>query len=143
MVRIVRPDVRGSLAMLRTLELPFPPSLNSIWCTGKNRRTGKPVTYLDRKYVTWRKEADDLYLTQKRAFGGPIIGRFCVEIVVDQRRWNKRKSDVDNRIKPVMDFLQRAGVIENDNLCSEVKAWWGAAPTGCVVRLCAHVEASA
>jgi hypothetical protein len=44
-------------------------------------------------------------------------------------------SDLSNRIKALEDWLQRAGLIENDKYCERLVAEWGRAPLGVRVRL--------
>jgi len=49
-------------------------------------------------------------------------------------RRNSKLSDVDNRIKPVLDLLQFVGVVSNDRLCESVEAKWADdLPAECVV----------
>lgn len=106
--------------MLTHVFLPFPPSVNSIWRRGKNPRTGRPVVYLDKKYKAWKAEADALLLTQKPLKA--VQGHFDAIITLDERR---RRADADNLIKVILDFLQRAELIENDRLCDRITAFWG------------------
>lgn len=115
--------------MTFTLKLPMPPSVNSIWRTGKNRRTGKTITYLDKKYTAWIVEADALLLTQKPF--PQIKGNFTAVVTLDQ---SKRRGDADNRLKPIFDMLQRVGVIENDKYADKITVQWGEAD-GCSVQL--------
>lgn len=115
--------------MTVTIKLPLPPSLNAIWRHSINRRTGKPVVYLNPKYKAWRVEADAWLTTQKPL---PFIqGQFTATITLDER---KRKGDADNRIKAPMDQLQRVGIITNDKFCNKITAQWGEAD-GCTVEL--------
>lgn len=125
-----------------SIDLTYPPSLNRIWraTTGAN---GKPRFYLAKRYETWKRVQDNLCMAEgwhKR----PIKGRFVAVITLDEGKRTAR-SDADNRIKVVMDFLQRAGIIENDSLADEVTARWGYAPSGCRVVLSPvseHMEAA-
>lgn len=108
------------------IELAMPPSVNSIWRVGRH---GKP--YLSKRYKAWKEDADSRYLANKKNWL-PIKGHFWAGITLDER---KRRGDVDNRIKALFDWLQRVELIENDNLCDEVAAFWGEAPEGCRVVL--------
>jgi crossover junction endodeoxyribonuclease RusA len=115
--------------MTFTLNLPMPPSVNSIWRTGRNRRTGKSVTYLDKKYTAWIVEADAMLLAQKPL--PKITGHFTAILTLDQ---NRRRGDADNRVKGVLDLLQRVGIIENDRFADRITVQWGEAD-GCSVQL--------
>lgn len=103
-----------------TLELPYPPSVNSIWrFSGRN-------AYAAKEYKSWQKAADGAYTVQKsqKTVGSPIKGAFEVHMTFsqDRRRWN---TDLDNRIKVTLDALQRFGLIENDSKCQKLTAAWG------------------
>jgi len=47
----------------------------------------------------------------------------------------KHSGDLDNRIKPLLDWIQRVGLVSNDKLCEKLTAMWGDAPAGVKVRL--------
>lgn len=88
------------------LDLPLPPSANSIWRTTKTGRT-----YLNPRYRDWRKAATTSLWTQKPAGGFPKFeGAFEVQIVVAL----KMAGDIDNRVKPALDFLASSNIIAND-----------------------------
>jgi Holliday junction resolvase RusA-like endonuclease len=59
----------------------------------------------------------------KRAKLSTVKGRFGAIIVLNPP--DKRKSDVDNRTKVVLDLCQKMGLIENDNLCRLLVAFYG------------------
>lgn len=98
------------------IDLPWPPSTNRIWRHGRGR------TYLDPRYAAWKREADATYLANKRKWR-PIKGQFNARITLDETR--PRRGDLDNRIKPILDFLQRVGLIENDSLLKALSVTWG------------------
>lgn len=111
------------------INLPFPPSVNRIWRsrTGAN---GKPAYYLDKRYATWKRVCDNtLMATRPRP---QVRGHFTASITLSD---TKRRGDADNRAKAILDWLQSAGVIENDSLADAVSIGWGYAPEGCCVRL--------
>lgn len=89
-----------------TLNLPLPPSANSIWRTTKSGRT-----YLNPKYRDWRKAATTSLWTQKPVGGFPKFeGAFEVQVIVA----HKMLGDIDNRLKPALDFLASSNIIAND-----------------------------
>lgn len=113
------------------LHLPFPPSANRLW--RHTRKGGKNVVYIDAKYAAWKREADAMFLSQKLMLGERIKGGFTCFVTLDETR-RRRASDVDNRLKAVLDSLQRWEVIENDKLADSVSVSWGPA-NGCIVAL--------
>lgn len=89
------------------LYLPIaPPSANRIW------RTGRGVTFISR-------EAQEYYKAAKEKWNVRIPDwKACsVHIWIAPVR---RGIDVDNRIKPVLDALTRAGVWEDDAIVADV-----------------------
>lgn len=104
----------------------MPPSVNSIWRSGIDKRTGKPRVYLDASYRSWKLGADgDYWASGKKAkFTGPVK----VEITLNHTR---KRGDCDNRIKVVADYLQRAGIVENDKQISDIRAHWGECKKAC------------
>jgi len=113
-----------------TLELPYPPSVNSIW-----RFSGRSA-YAAKEYKSWQKSADGAFTVQKsqKTVGSPIKGAFEVHMTFsqDRRRWN---TDLDNRIKVTLDALQRFGLIENDSKCQKLTAAWGPVECGVFIRV--------
>lgn len=107
-----------------TLNLPWPPSVNRIWRQGKGR------VYLDKKYQSWRDEADKVILSKRREIGPMIKGRFTIQMTLDDRkRLNKngtrKRIDAGNRAKVILDCLERMRVIEDDALADSEHIEWG------------------
>lgn len=122
------------------IHLPMPPSVNALW---RVKRSGRPTkskvatkkravqVYPSKRYKAWKDEADALYLANKKNWK-PIKGRFRAHITFNEK---KRRGDLDNRIKAIFDWAQRAGLIENDKLCDDLSAFWGDTTDGCTVVL--------
>lgn len=111
------------------IELAMPPSLNSIWRMNRERKK----MYLSDRYKTWKRDADNRYLANKKNWL-PVKGHFRAYITLDAKR---RRGDCDNRIKGLLDWLQRVELIENDKLCDGVSIDYGHAPEGCRIHLVA------
>jgi Holliday junction resolvase RusA-like endonuclease len=103
------------------LQLPFPPSVNRIWRKGKYGNI-----YLSKKYTAWRKQADLTIIEARRKGMGRVAGRFTTSIVLDKRK-RRKNTDADNRVKVVLDCLQRMLVIDDDALADKVTVEWGEA----------------
>ena len=93
--------------------LPTPPSVNRLW-----RISGKRM-YRSKKYTEWIAEVTlALELEQRPEIDYP----FNIEIIVG--RPSKRRMDIDNRAKAVMDVLQHCKVITDDCLANRVTMMW-------------------
>lgn len=118
--------------MTLTIDLPRPPSVNRIW-RSRSGANGKPQFFLDKRYATWKRVCDNLCMANGW-HKTPVKGRFTAVITID-RKFCRPTSDIDNFGKAPMDFLQRAGIIENDKLADSVKTRWGRAPEGCRITI--------
>lgn len=123
-----------------TLQLPIPPSVNSIWRPVWNKKTGKPDFAKRERYATWQMSALSYFLEQSAHRLPKITGHFRARVVLDERK--RGLSDVDNRHKALLDFLQRPdpkkrfdGLISSDRYCDGLTVEWGEAPLGCTITL--------
>jgi crossover junction endodeoxyribonuclease RusA len=106
------------------LDLPYPPSVNTIW-----RRSHGGMT-LSPEYKRWLDAADSLiYMGGGTRKLGKIVGDFEAFLTLDKH--HPRPGDLDNRIKATLDFAQRIEVITNDKFCQKLTVERGQAPEGC------------
>ena len=100
-------------------EIPVPPSMNHAW-----RSTKRGGHYIEGSVKKWRTQAA-WELTQQKC--RPVIGVVEVHLTV---RHPKQRSDIDNRIKNVLDLLVTKGVIatDDDTVVRRVIAEWGDVP---------------
>lgn len=101
-----------------SLDLPMPPSLNGAFPTVRRGASFQRVA--SKKYLAWKQEAGWLVKTQLR--GDRIAGPFDASIAI--LKTDNRRSDIDNRVKPVLDLLVSLGVVDDDSLCRRVTAKW-------------------
>ena len=93
-----------------TYTLPWPPSVNHYW-----RRVligGKPRTLLSKEGREFKQAAVGAVLQQRRGPSAPLSGRLAIAVTLfppDRRRY-----DLDNRLKAVLDSLTEARVWEDD-----------------------------
>ena len=86
------------------LTLPFPPSMNTYWRNFRGRTILSPAGRAFKAAV-----AD--YVIEYRV---PKLGESKLRISMVLFPRDKRKIDIDNRIKCVLDALQDAGVFNDD-----------------------------
>ena len=86
------------------LELPFPPSMNTYW---RNFRGRTVLSKAGRQF----KENVQNYIIENNI---PKFGDKKLKITMILRPRDKRKVDIDNRIKAVLDSLEDAGVFDDD-----------------------------
>ena len=90
--------------------LPLPPSVNSYWRNFNGR------VLLSKKGREYKQAVWAACLEQKvPKFGGRMLAFKMVIFPKD-----RRKIDIDNRIKAVLDALQAAGIMEDDWQVSEL-----------------------
>lgn len=95
------------------IELPFPPSVNSIWRSNRGR------VHKSEKYEKWLQSAGWTLKSQKVK---PVFGPFIMEIVAC--RPDKRRRDLDNLTKVLSDLLTTHGIIKDDCLACEIHSKW-------------------
>lgn len=83
------------------IKLPYPPSINHYWGQFRGRK------YLTKKATIFR-EAIKLAVENEVK----IKGFFSVKVILVAP--DKRKRDIDNPLKPLIDALQHAGIFEDD-----------------------------
>ena len=117
------------MSALVCIPCSFPPSVNRIW-RARTGAKGKPSFYLDRRYETWKRHFDNTIMAMVPR--PKVLGRFDVSITLSDAK-RRSNSDADNRVKVLLDALQRCAIIENDSLAESVTVRWGTAPEGCLI----------
>lgn len=100
--------------MIASFTIPMPPSLNNIFFNKPHGGRAKTT-----EYKNWRDQA----AWEIRRQRVPVIdGDVAVQVIIERPNV---ASDIDNRLKPIFDSMQAAGVIENDRQIVELHAKWG------------------
>ena len=106
------------------LELPLPPSVNSAYANGGNKR-GRHKTG---KYIDWIKLAS----TKVKEGHRQAIGPYSIQIALEST--DKRHRDLGNFEKAVSDFLVMHGIVKDDSYCRRLTMYWAQnLPAPCVV----------
>ena len=90
--------------MSTIITLPFPPSVNSLWRTWRGR------VHCSKRYATWRENAGWELVTQRPK---PITGPVSVTIAAG--RPDRRRRDVDNLPKAILDLMVAHRLIDDDS----------------------------
>jgi len=88
---------------LINIKLPWPPTVNTYYTIARNRKI------LSKRGREYKKEVAVLLLNEDRS----VTGR--VEVYIDAFPPDKRKRDIDNIIKPLLDCLTDASVWGDDS----------------------------
>lgn len=100
--------------------IPVPPTTNNLFATVGRRRVQT------REYKSWLEAAGWQIKTQRVP---KVEGDVKVTLVITRPTVT---SDLDNRIKPILDSLVKFGVIDDDTQVCAINAAWGFAD-GCRV----------
>lgn len=99
------------------MNLPFPPSVNSIWRGGRRR------VFRSQVYIDWTNVAGKCWLAQKTTQPKNISGSFSAVLILSPP--DKRHRDLDNYLKGVLDLCKLHRVIDDDHLCRRIYLRWG------------------
>lgn len=108
------------------LDLPMPVSTNRIWRTYRGR------TVKSKEYVEWLLRTDLTVMAGKQFPRRKIHGPFSMDLQVHK---GPRSGDLDNKIKPVLDWLQSRDVVRNDSDCCELHVRWVSGDDGIACRV--------
>lgn len=87
------------------LELPYPPSVNSYWLANGKRRYISPAGVQFTKSVIQIVRENSV-----KSFGDKQV---AINVMIHPR--SKRRFDLDNTLKAILDSLQKAGVYDDDS----------------------------
>jgi crossover junction endodeoxyribonuclease RusA len=97
---------------MSAVDLPLP-STNRLWRSNRGRVHRAPL------YLSWLKEAGWSLLQQRPArITGPV------RITIPAGRPDRRRRDIDNLGKAILDFLVGHQVITNDSQVASITSSW-------------------
>lgn len=94
------------------IEIPYPPSVNHYW---GRRGIKKGKAFMAMQYLTAKAKTFRAEIVAAIAECGMQRELGALHLMIDQRPPDRRKRDIDNIVKPIMDALEHAGAYENDN----------------------------
>lgn len=105
------------------IALPLPPSLNNAF-TNRSDGQGRRVS---KEYARWRREAAQMLTIQRHEMPEQPYG-VTIRVNIDHR------SDIDNRVKPVLDLLVKHGVLTGDQWVNALHVYRDRTVDGCTVE---------
>lgn len=105
-----------------TLTLPYPPSVNELFASVKSPHAGY-IRVKTQKYRDWSREAGQAILMQRVAHIRPHPDRVRIEIRATPPK-DKRKRDLDNLAKGILDSLVEFHVIADDSRVEDLHLSW-------------------
>lgn len=97
--------------MLITLKLPFPPSVNTYYRNFRGRMV------MGKSGREFKEKVQEIVTTSQI----PKLNDARLMAIISIFPPNKRKFDLDNRLKSVFDSLQDAGVYDNDEQFDKIE----------------------
>ena len=96
------------------LTLPWPPTVNTYWRNVNGR------TIISAKGREYRKAVADQVLIQR----GAKHLDYALQVTIAAYRPDRRRRDLDNLLKAILDSLTHAGVMEDDCLIVDLRIYW-------------------
>lgn len=97
------------------IELPLlPPSVNAVWRHGRRR------AWKSSRYETWIDSASKEVVSRLK---GQRVTGFC-GVVIKCVKPSRRKMDLDNRLKGLLDLLVLMSVIDDDSFIQRIEIEW-------------------
>lgn len=96
------------------LTLPWPPTVNTYWRSFEGR------VLISKKGREYRKAVADQVLIQR---ANKQID-YAVKVEIKAYRPDRRRRDLDNLLKAILDSMTHAGVMQDDALIEDLRVYW-------------------
>lgn len=96
------------------VELPYPPSANRYW-----RSVGRGRVVVSAEAKRYRGEVE------RKLAGRAALGATPVEVSVVAHPADRRRRDLDNLAKVLLDALANGGAFADDGQVRALHLWWG------------------
>ena len=106
--------------MIATLQLPLPPSVNAYWRNFHGR------TILSKAARDYKQTVKEYVLLNKI----PYFGDARLQAIITIFPKDRRKQDLDNRLKSLLDSLENAGIYESDSQFDKIEIARGVIKSG-------------
>ncbi len=110
------------------LTLPWPPSVNAMWRTPRSGPLAGR-TLLSEEGRAYRRAVADAVLQQ----GSPRIGGARLALDLEARMPDRRRRDLDNLPKAILDGLTYAAVWDDDEQIDDLRTWRSGLMGGVIV----------
>lgn len=91
------------------MKLPIPPSVNKIWRSNRGR------VHRSKTYDIWVAQADAVAIEAGLLRTDVIAEKVSITITVARGKGFRRGRDLDNLIKPILDWSVRYGLLVDDD----------------------------
>lgn len=91
------------------LKLPWAPSVNKYWLTRGNRK------FLSKRGREYKEDVYAIFLESKQRFNPLEFFESPLKIRLECIPPDRRKRDLDNLLKAILDALQNAGLVKDDS----------------------------